>query len=247
MEKNKELFETYEEDDIDEIENIDNDEFIKLIEDEHIIINEFNGKMVNLGKNAGIEKNKYYSVLNFNTNEEYYIMNCGNKLVKIDFESIDKIKNYKYTWYIIPCGYCVSTFNKSKIYMHAYLMNHYGYGKGQLSVDHINKNIYDNRLLNLRITTQSEQNINKSYGKNNNSKYNTNRPDGMEDITLPRHMEYHLEKCGKEYFVYRDKNKFVYKDKKQIYSTKAKDISPLDKYNELMEKLKLYNIKIVYG
>jgi hypothetical protein len=231
----------------EDFEIINNDIFIKLIEEEHIIIEEFNGKIINYGKNAGIEKNKYWKVLNIINNEEYYIMNCGNKIVKIDLESIDKINKYKYTWYLISCGYCVSTFNKTKIYMHSFLMNREGGENDNLSVDHINQNKLDNRLLNLRLVTQSIQNENKSYGKQPNSIYNTNRPNGMENITLPRHMEYHLEKCGKEYFVYRDKNKYIYKDKKQIYSTKAKGISALNKYNQLMEKLKSCNIKIVYG
>jgi hypothetical protein len=254
----EDIDEISEENDFIEHEIIDNDAFIKLIEIEHIIIDEFAGKIINLGKNAGIEKNKYWSVLNIITNEEYYIMNCANKLVKIDFDSIDKIKNYKYTWYTIPCGYCVSTFNKSKIYMHAYLMNHYGHGKGQLSVDHINKNIYDNRLLNLRIVTQSEQNINKSYNKQDDCKYNMNRPDGMENIILPRRMEYRLEneKCPtkdniikyrvKEYFSYSYRNP-ISKEIKIIKSSRSIKKSALEKYQELMDKLKESDIKVTYG
>jgi hypothetical protein len=214
--------------------------------------------VINLGKNSGIEKNKYWSVLNIEINEEYYIMNCENKLVKIDYDSIDKIKNYKYTWYIIPCGYCVSTFNKSKIYMHAYLMDHYGHGKGQLSVDHINKNIYDNRLSNLCITTKSIQNENKSYKKKSDSKYNTNRPDGIENITLPRRMEYKLENEKyttkdntikyriKEYFSYSYRNP-ISKEIKIIKSSRSTKKSALEKYNELMHFLKENNIHVTYG
>lgn len=256
MEKNKELFETYEEDDIDEIENIDNDEFIKLIEDEHIIINEFNGKIVNLGKNAGIEKNKYYSVLNFNTNEEYYIMNCGNKLVKIDFESIDKIKQIKHCWYYCKIGYAYSKINKKQISMHCFLMNRFGNEKDGLSVDHINQNKLDNRLLNLRLVTQSIQNENKPYEKKEDSKYNRNRPLGMENIILPRNMEYRLENEKyhisngdikyriKEYFTY---SKYSYNNGKELKSSKSIEKTALEKYNDFIIKLQNIGIKLVYG
>jgi hypothetical protein len=252
MEENFEIDENID----DEI--IDNEGFIILIEEEHIIIDEYDGKIINLGKNAGIEKNKYWNVLNIETNEEYYIMNCGNKIIKIDLESIDKIKKYKYTWYLLPCGYCVSTFKKTKIYMHAFLMNRLGGENDGLSVDHINQNKFDNRLLNLRLVTQSVQNENKPYKKKKESKYNKNRPPGMENIILPRNMEYRLEneknklKNGKvtyrikEYFNYNHK-KPIFNGKKILKSSRSTEKSALEKYNELMQELKNYDIKIVYG
>jgi hypothetical protein len=134
---------------------MDNDEFIKLIEFEHNIIDEFDGKIINLGKNAGIEKNKYWSVLNIITNEEYYIMNCGNKLVKIDFNSINKIIQNKNSWYYCNIGYIYSKINKKQISMHCFLMNRSGEENDGLSIDHINQNKLDNRLLNLRLASQS--------------------------------------------------------------------------------------------
>jgi len=47
---------------IDEDENIDNEGFINLIEEEHIIIDEYVGKISTIGKYTGIEKNKYWNL-----------------------------------------------------------------------------------------------------------------------------------------------------------------------------------------
>jgi len=85
-----------------------------------------------------------------------------------------------------------------------------------------------------------------------------NRPDGMENIILPRRMEYRLEKekCPtkdntikyriKEYFSYSYKNP-ISKEIKIIKSSRSTEKTALEKYNELMEELKNYDIKIIYG
>ena len=85
-----------------------------------------------------------------------------------------------------------------------------------------------------------------------------NRPDGMENIILPRRMEYRLEKekCPtkdntikyriKEYFSYSYKNPMS-NEIKIIKSSRSTKKSALKKYQELMEILKENNIKVTYG
>jgi len=231
-------------------------EFINEILKKHIIIEEFNGRYY-YKENLNLEKNKYWLVKNKNTEEEYYIMDCGKlKLVIIDKNNINKISKSSNAWYLCLNGYVASRIDKKQIYMHAFLMNHYGHGleKGALSVDHINQNKLDNRMCNLRITTQSIQNSNRKYSKNENSKYNLNRPDGMEDIDLPRYVEYKFEyrdnekKTGiKEYFVLSHEKCPKYGKKNCIVSSKSNEISAIDKFEFIIEKMNELDIQIQYS
>jgi hypothetical protein len=164
----------------------------ELIKNEHIIIEEFKGKIINKKcRYKGQEKNKYWLVLNLEKNEQYYLMECTNKLTKIDIDSIQKIIDHSHCWHICKNGYIAASTDKNPIYLHAFLMNHLGNGKGQDSVDHINQNKLDNRLSNLRIATQSEQNQNT--GKRNR-KYNARPlPEGIKQSDLPKYVTYNLD------------------------------------------------------
>jgi len=61
-----------------------------------------------------------------------------------------QIKKYKTSWYFSNNGYVTGTINGKNIYFHQYLLNYHGNGKGQNSIDHINRNKLDNRLENFK-------------------------------------------------------------------------------------------------
>jgi len=69
-------------------------------------------------------------------------------------------------------------------------------GKGQMSVDHIDKNPLNNRMHNLRIASQREQNMNtiKRSRKHNAKKL----PNGINHANLPKYIVYYEEKVGKD-------------------------------------------------
>ena len=134
-------------------------------------------------------------------------------------------------------------------------MDHSGNGKeqGALSVDHINQDKMDNRMSNLRITTQSVQNSNRPYKKNEDSKYYTNRPPEMEEIQLPRYVEYYTEYRDPknmtgfiEFFTLTHPKCPAYGKKNKIVSSKSTSMSALEKYNFIMDKMKEYEIEIMY-
>lgn len=77
-----------------------------------------------------------------------------NKSALIDDEDFDKVNQFK--WYCDKLGYARTdksiNKNKKSIYMHRFLLN----CPTNMRVDHINHNTLDNRRINLRICTPSQ-------------------------------------------------------------------------------------------
>jgi hypothetical protein len=84
----------------------------------------------------------------------------------IDEDDYPKIKDY--SWHSKANAYIGHTIpvdnTRRELYLHNIIMNRLGFpGKGSKeSVDHINRIGFDNRKENLRVITQSEQNLNQS-------------------------------------------------------------------------------------
>jgi len=111
------------------------------------------------------------------------------KLFVID-ES-DKIKVINKRWYLSNVGYIAKQIilnnDRKRLMLHNYIMNRMEFpGKGPLeSIDHINRIKTDNRKENLRLISQSEQNINQGMRR---SKLSNDCEIRSEDI--PRYVRY---------------------------------------------------------
>jgi hypothetical protein len=168
------------------------------IPDGFIIDKRITGIVNTLGKSAGLEQNwGYYAKDKDNNNCILLYCNPGNFII-IDVDSLDRIRivnDKQVSWFIGKNGYagCRTKINEKDtvLTLHQYLMNHYGKGRGQDSIDHINRNKLDNRLFNLRITTQSEQNKNRD--KVSRQKTAKALPDEIKDVILPKFIVYYKE------------------------------------------------------
>lgn len=81
----------------------------------------------------------------------------------IDLDDMERCKPYK--WVFRNDGYVSAKINGKGIKLHRFIAN---IPKG-LHTDHINRNRLDNRKVNLKVCTQSENNKNKSSYSNNKS------------------------------------------------------------------------------
>lgn len=214
------------------------------IDKKYQILEIIQGHIKNVGKSAGKELNICYKVLNTETKEEPFIlMFCKeNTFTKIDikyYDKIQKMNDYKLTWYHMKNGYIGSHYTENKtdkiIYLHQLIANWYGNGKGNMSVDHINRDKLDNRFENLRIVNQSDQNKNMDKKKR---KYNAKKlPDNINE--LPKYVVYYKECYNKKENKWREFFKIEKHDKldKPWCTSKSEKVGILDKLEQVNQKL----------
>lgn len=113
-------------------------------------------------KVSGITQN-YYEF----SNDGYVIGYTSNTNKQFIFDADDYEKVSKYHWYEESNGYIRSSSKKkeNRFHIHRLVM---GFPDG-IGIDHINHNIFDNRKLNLRIATTSQNAMNRIRGSNNTS------------------------------------------------------------------------------
>lgn len=104
----------------------------------------------------------YVKVIVSNTKNEGYFL--------IDLEDLERVKTRQ--WSIKdstntnPHGYVAAKINNKTIKLHRFIMN---VSDRKQIVDHINRDVWDNRKSNLRVTDSSSNNLNTSFSKNNMS------------------------------------------------------------------------------
>ena len=156
------------------------------------------GHIIRGGQYANEYRNPYWLVRNCDE-LEYYVMHLTyDKFFKFSISSLDKILNVPEingipTWfYSAGVGYVATSRGKTgNFYLHAHLLDHYGHGKGQDSIDHINRDKLDNRITNLRIVNQSEQN--RNMGKRKRKKNAKPLPGELVQDDLPKYVNYAKE------------------------------------------------------
>lgn len=117
-----------------------------------------------------IHKDFYENNNSYDLSGDYGIctMYDGNKFI-FDIEDYDLIK--KYNWHYVGRSYIGTTIGEDHktLMIHRLLMNVQDISWKDVVVDHINGNIYDNRKSNLRVVTQSQNEMNQKRSINNTS------------------------------------------------------------------------------
>jgi hypothetical protein len=155
----------------------------------------------------------------------------NHKKFKIDKDDLEKVKSRH--WYSASNGYyiaCQITRNgvRKLLYLHNFVMNRFVFpGRGaKESIDHINRDGLDNRKKNLRLVSQTQQNINKAAKPRT-----ATLPEGIE--SLPRHIWYIKPNGlhGDRFGIDLKSEKFKWK------TTSSKSVSIQDKLKQAIEKL----------
>lgn len=153
----------------------------------------------------------------------------------IDKDDIEKVKTRN--WHLLTngkyVGCSITINNKHKtLYLHNFVMQKFDFpGKGtKQSIDHINRNGLDNRKSNLRLATQTEQNLNQQKKPRH-----ATLPDGITD--LPKHI-YYIKANGNHGDGFAVEFK---KDKKRIYyeRVRSKVLTIQEKLVKIKELLEI--------
>ena len=188
-----------------------------------------------------------YKFITYN-NKEYVVglIQYNGNDIKFVFDGEDFPKVENRPWHLSSGKYIASTFYldggiKLELYIHNLIMDRITFdGKGQKeTVDHISRNGFDNRKINLRIISQSQQNINQKKKKRN-----VDLPSdcGIQPDEIPTHIWY-VRPNG----LHGDRFAIEFKTENIVWkSTSSKKIELKTKLEEAKEKLKQFYIQFPY-
>lgn len=200
------------------------------------------------GRHSNIMKNPLWKI-KMENGETKILMQCepNDTLCILCESSYQKIIEHeqmhndckKITWYKLTNGYISSSC--LNLHMHQVITGCHGNGKGTstVSVDHINRDPWDNRVCNLRVATFHEQHQNAKGmipGTKRDRKYNARQlPDGIEQSMLRKYVVYYSEiydqKSGKVTTIEKleQANTVVNNLENDIYPSDAHDTAVLPK------------------
>jgi hypothetical protein len=217
------------------------------------VLKEYVGHKPTMGRKAGQILNPYWNVKHKITGEKIYVMYCiPDTYCLIAEKNIDDVlkidkDNINPTWYKMDVGYVATHLKNSDtklLYMHQHLLRKELKDKWDDSktVDHINRNKVDNRIENLRLATQSEQNSNTDK---RNRKHNArDLPAGISQSDLPKFITYNKETVNKQTGKTREffrVEKHIKQDGKKWSTSKSDKISIHDKLKQAIKYLDTLN------
>jgi hypothetical protein len=179
--------------------------------------------------NLFIEMNDYV--------EGIVISSCKEIKFKIDKDDLEKVKSRH--WFAATGGAYIATYiciknERKTLYLHNFIMNRIVFpGKGsKSSIDHINRDGLDNRKENLRLVTQTQQNLNQKKKERRK-----NLPEGIAEI--PQHIWYVKANGG-----HGDRFCVEFKSEKFKWrGTSSKTVSIQDKLKQAIEQLQQFYIE----
>jgi len=119
-------------------------------------------QFLNTNKLDHQKSNLSFSVTNYYDKNFLYVLHNDSYIkVTLDKEDIERTKQY--TWLVYDNRYIRAKILGRNTSLHRYLLRY----DGDLTVDHINNDKYDNRKSNLRIVNITENNLNKGLDVRN--------------------------------------------------------------------------------
>lgn len=180
----------------------------------------------------------------------YVKMFTNNGSFLFDFEDLEKVKNI--TWCLTRnhkvrnrnVYYVSAHFGSTTRKLHQHIMNYWGNGCNDKTIDHIDRNTLNNRRYNLRLATKTEQLMNTNKRARKTNSYPLPKEILESDIPKYIHYVYQKEKRSKlgynEGFIIESHPKLQVK---QWSTTKSMKVSIKDKLKQAKEKLNELNNK----